>query len=346
MSLKNNVRHMQRHLDTAKDGAVLVVQNAVGKTGDVHGVDFFEEINLRPGFVMLIADYAQSGPSKTDFEIDRAPVSFSYNLSQRVRCIMTSSSGGKRRMERSPKDSVLAYLPHTKGTHNMAPDKWVAGVSFHFSVPCFRELFKDVPECLSFLDSPFSSPSGEQCFCHQARFTSEVFFIIHQILRCPYGGDVRKLFLEAKALELVALKLAEMGQDNHRDPSALSRRDSERVREAYHILLDKIERPPGLNDLSLRVGINRNKLNLGFKQLYGDTVFNVLRRIRLRRSWFLLQYTDLSLTEIAFTVGYNNHANFSTAFRRQFGTPPKTVRQCKNRYPFDQASDFAGPCDA
>jgi AraC family transcriptional regulator, transcriptional activator of the genes for pyochelin and ferripyochelin receptors len=346
MSPKNNVRHMQRQLDTAKDGSVSVVQNAVEKTGSVHRVAFFEEINLRPGLVMLIADYTPPGPSKIDFEIDRAPVSFSYNLNQRVRCTMTSGSGGKRVMERSPKDSVLAYLPHTKGTHDMAPDKWVAGVSFHFSVPCFRELFKDVPECLNFLDSPFSNRSGEQCFCHQARFTSEVFLIIHQILRCPYGGGVRRLFLEAKTLELVALKLAEMGQGNHRDASALSRRDSERVREAYHILVDKIERPPGLNDLSLRVGINRNKLNQGFKQLYGDTVFNVLRGIRLHKSWFLLQYTDLSLTEIAFTVGYNNHANFTTAFRRQFGITPKTVRQCKNRYPFDQPPDFVRPCDA
>lgn len=157
---------------------------------------------------------------------------------------------------------------------------------------------------------------------------SESAFIIRQILDCPYKGDIRRLFLEAKSIELVALKLAEMERDNDLvRQTDLSRREMECVREAYQILIDRVDTPFRLDQLSRKVGVNRNKLNHGFKQLYGDTVFNVLRSIRLNQAYMLLLDTELSLSEIALCVGYNNQASFTTAFNRQFGKSPKTVRQ-------------------
>ena len=103
--------------------------------------------------------------------------------------------------------------------------------------------------------------------------------------------------------------------------------DVDRIKEAYHILLTRLENPPSLVDLSLTVGLNRNKLNRGFKVLYGGTAFTLLRQARLSKARLLLGNSDLSLSEIAFTVGYNSQANFTTAFRRFFGTPPNTFRR-------------------
>ena len=50
-------------------------------------------------------------------------------------------------------------------------------------------------------------------FSHPSKLmTPEMHQVIHQILSCPYGGRVRRTYLEHKALKLVALKLDALAQ--------------------------------------------------------------------------------------------------------------------------------------
>ncbi len=81
----------------------------------------------------------------------------------------------------------------------------------------------------------------------------------------------------------------------------MNHRELDRIREVHHTLLARLDDPPSLTDLSRLAGINRNKLNRGFKQLYGNTAFNVLRDARLSKARVLLQETDLNLSEVAFS---------------------------------------------
>ncbi len=314
--------------DSIPSGEVEITHN------DYRGDSHFENISIRPGIRMIVASHGMLQGFQMDYEIDEAPVSFCYTLSQRVRCTMESDGIGKRTVERSAGDGVLAYLPKTRGKVHISPSERVVGVSLHFCVHTFNELFNERPQCIKKCGSRFGAPMG-QAFYQQSRFNGETCFVLKQIIECPYDGKIRRLFFEAKSLELVTLKLAELEQNYRRDVSEdMNRKDLDRAREAYHVLLSNLDNPPSLVDLSRTVGTNRNKLNQGFKQLYGNTVFNVLRNARLFKSWSLLKQTDLSLSEIARSVGYNNQANFSTAFRKQFGKTPKTVRREDASDPF------------
>lgn len=291
-----------------------------------HGEPLLENISIRPGIKMIIANHECHQNLKMDYDIDRAPVSFCYSLSQRVHCTIISGSGGKKEVKRLPGNGVLAYLPQTRGTTHILPEKRIEGVSIHFNLHTFNKLFNESPQCLKKLSSVFSDPVSKR-FYHQSQFSWETFFVLKQILECPYKGETRRLFYEAKSLELVALKLAELGQNDSMDSSVLSRRELDQIREAYHILLTNLDHPPSLVDLSRLVGTNRNRLNRGFKKIYGNTAFNILRYARLSKAWSLLKQTDLSISEIALSVGYNNQANFTAAFRKQFEKTPKTVRR-------------------
>jgi AraC family transcriptional regulator, transcriptional activator of the genes for pyochelin and ferripyochelin receptors len=303
------------------------------------GKSIFEEISIWPGIKMIIADRECRLKMHVDFEIRNAPISFCYSLSQRVLCTINNFQGKKKVTERLPGESVFAYLPNTRGTTQIIPNNRIEGVSIHFDVHAFYELFSETPQCLKDLYSAYNDSTGK-CFYHQSRINGEILFILKQILRCPYAGEIRRLYLETKSLELVALKLAELGQNGNASIPVLTRKDLERTKEAYHILIADLDRPPSLCSLSRRVGINRNKLNRGFREIYGDTVFNVLRNVRLSKAWSLLNQTDLSLSEIALSVGYNNQANFTTAFRKQFGKTPKTVRKDSFRCFLSQCNEL------
>lgn len=303
---------------------------------DARGYARFQVMDITPGLKMIITNHELHSSFKMTYEIEEAPIGFSYALSQRIRCTMIDGTRARKVTERSSGEGVLAYLPRTRATVEVFPNNRVSGISLHFSVNTFYDLFKQVPQCLGNLGSGFGQKSMARRFYQQSRFDSKTLFVLRQILDCPYKGEIRRLFFESKALELVALKLAEFGSDTLMEASDLNRTDVDRVREAYHILLAALETPPSLVDLSRLVGINRNKLNKGFKGLYGDTAFNVLRDARLSKAKSMLKSTDMSLSEIALAVGYNSQANFTTAFRKHYGKTPRIVRR-------EEQNDSADP---
>jgi len=88
-----------------------------------------------------------------------------------------------------------------------------------------------------------------------------------------------------------------------------------------------------LDALCRRLGTNRNTLSRRFKLRYGQGVYAWLRAKRMSVAKHLLTNTDWTVQQISQEVGYGNAANFSTAFRAQFGISPsqmrKTVTQSK-----------------
>jgi len=94
------------------------------------------------------------------------------------------------------------------------------------------------------------------------------------------------------------------------------------VHAAKKVLLQNMAHPPTAQELALQFGSSERKLNEAFRAQYGLTVFGWLRDERLRTARELLVGTDLSIVEIAETLGYSTAQNFSTAFREHFhGTP-------------------------
>lgn len=84
--------------------------------------------------------------------------------------------------------------------------------------------------------------------------------------------------------------------------------------------------PPTIHQLARQFGINRNKLCTGFHLLYGTTVYDFCRELRLQKAQQLLADPRLSLTDIAFSAGFGSASAFSTAFARHFGAPPSQFR--------------------
>jgi len=309
---------------TSSPGSLRACGPVAGETRDKR---FREEVRFEAGYVMVVERHTRDRDMRLPFDQDQAPVSFCYNLSQRARCTVLNNGKSQKTFERKAGDGVLAYLPQIRGLLEAPQGENVLGISLYFPLEVFRELFGISGRRLAPLQAKPGGGPKEKGFYHQAEFEPDTRLVLWQILQCPYGGRVRRLFLEAKSLELVALKLAELEPTSRDQAMGLNKRAMDQVREAHQILVERMADPPSLTQLGLMVGLNRNKLNRGFKKLYGDTVFNVLRMARLAKASSLLQNTDLSLAEIAFAIGYNSQANFTTAFRQHFGQPPKKVRQ-------------------
>ncbi|MDE0284944.1 MAG: helix-turn-helix transcriptional regulator, partial [Gammaproteobacteria bacterium] len=56
------------------------------------------------------------------------------------------------------------------------------------------------------------------------------------------------------------------------------------------------------------------------------TVHNYLHRARMEKACDLLANSELTITQIAMSLGYEYSSNFTTAFRKHFGVTPRQVR--------------------
>jgi AraC-like DNA-binding protein len=85
-------------------------------------------------------------------------------------------------------------------------------------------------------------------------------------------------------------------------------------------------------DLSLEtamasLSINRNKINDFLKEELGLTFTTYLNKLRLTEAARLLsENADVNVSEIAYSVGYNNVSYFNKLFKQEYGCAPKTFK--------------------
>jgi AraC-like DNA-binding protein len=140
------------------------------------------------------------------------------------------------------------------------------------------------------------------------------------------NGALRRLTMEGAVLQLLAAQTKAMGEQSmpsrHRR-RRLSGREQAALREARERLLSDMRYPPSLAELADAVGLTERRLNAGFRQLYGATVFEVLRDQRLDHARQALEGDVVSLKEVSFRVGYSHVSSFVNAFRARYGAPPR-----------------------
>ncbi|MFQ4146034.1 AraC family transcriptional regulator [Chlorogloeopsis sp. ULAP02] len=155
--------------------------------------------------------------------------------------------------------------------------------------------------------------------------TTAIQSVVQQIVNCPYQGTTKRIYLQAKVVELMALQLAPiLAEQRKTQPSPHLR--IETINSIYHakeILLSSLENPPSLWDLAQTVGVSERTLRRGFQELFNTTVFGYLTSQRMEKAKNLLCSGKVTVAEVAMMVGYSNCSHFAAAFKRQFGITPR-----------------------
>jgi two-component system, sensor histidine kinase ChiS len=69
-----------------------------------------------------------------------------------------------------------------------------------------------------------------------------------------------------------------------------------------------------------------SQLNRKLNALIGQPAGQLMRSLRLQRAADLLKQNAGSVSEICFNLGFNDHAYFSRAFKKQFGCSPSEYK--------------------
>lgn len=87
-----------------------------------------------------------------------------------------------------------------------------------------------------------------------------------------------------------------------------------------------------LRDISDHVHLSQNYLCNMFKAECGETIMNMLTRIRLAAACELLSDEKLLIKEVASKVGYNNVQSFIRFFKKAYGMTPDKYRSSLHKY--------------
>ncbi|AFY44797.1 helix-turn-helix transcriptional regulator [Nostoc sp. PCC 7107] len=166
------------------------------------------------------------------------------------------------------------------------------------------------------------------------KVTEKVRSLAQELWHPPYRGAAKRLYLQAKVFELLALYL-DLIADNQEPVRNLPRFKPDTIDRIYHakeILTTQIDHPPSLSALAQLVGVSDRTLQRGFQTLFQTTVVGYLTQLRLDKAENLLRQGDVcngqrqpTVAEVANLVGYGHLGHFSAAFKRRFGITP---RQC------------------
>ncbi len=149
------------------------------------------------------------------------------------------------------------------------------------------------------------------------------------IINCRRTGPLRRIFAEAKAMELFCLILDRFQNETPQTEFRLrvTERDRRQLAAVRDLLRERFTDPPTIHAIARQSGLNRNKLCAGFQYLYGASIYDFCRNLRLEKARQLLHSSDLSIAQIAHSAGFASASAFSASFARQFGRAPSRSRR-------------------
>jgi len=177
-----------------------------------------------------------------------------------------------------------------------------------------------------------SEKSGKNLSNKKTNFKTQT--LTQEIFNSPYDSALDKLFMEAKALELIHMELNGLFFEKQKSPSIIkfSNQDKEAIYHAKEILRKNLSNIPSIKELARMVAINELKLKVGFRTFFNQTPYNVSLEYRLQESKKLLQTSEMSMGEIAEYIGYKYTTSFTKAFIKRFGISPKELIKTRKYY--------------
>ena len=159
--------------------------------------------------------------------------------------------------------------------------------------------------------------------------TRQELEIASAVIQCRRTGPLRRMYIEAKVVELFCLILDRLraetdGPDQKTRVTERDRRQLSRLRE---FLSSSFTHPPTIHQLARQFGLNRNKLCSGFLVLYGMTIYDFCDSLRMEKARRMLLESQDMISEIALSTGYGSTSAFSAAFHRRFGYAPSQGRR-------------------
>lgn len=259
----------------------------------------------------------EDSPLAIQGELDPRLIQFYFCMDGQVDFVF---HGGRYQKELVANNSFMLYNPESSVAHQVILHPKSRVLALFVSVQQLHEWFVRDSGELAFLDNE----NINQRLYAESPVTSTLAMVIGPLFLIDPPADTQNLFFRGKVMEILSLYFSREEEDSgEKCPFLHDEANVAKIREAKQIILSNIVDPPGLKELAKLVGLNEYQLKVGFKNIYGTTVYKYLTDYRMDQARRMLDSGSYLVNEAAAEVGYSNPSHFIAAFKKKYGFTPK-----------------------
>ena len=316
----DGVRNFRLTGDRAKDA---VIRN------------LWRERRLHGGLRVSVLDAALSGELSFSYSKDNPFIEFGFFLEGGVINEMRETPIGSATLENRAGERGVGFLRRMSGAVTIPGGKRTRLLHLHILPEVLGAMLgQDAAHVPAELKKALQR-NGNADFINRRAMSPNLQAAANALFYGVRDNSGMRLYLEGKTLELLGLSLMEREEDETGAPS-LCPGERDAVRAIRRELEREFASPPTLAELSARRRMAVHKIQAGFREMYGTSVFGFVREHRLQTARLLFEEGDKNVSEAAWAVGYVNLSHFSEAYKKRFGVLPrdylKSVR-AKSRRP-------------
>ena len=276
-----------------------------------------EEIKIEQDFTLIRFQNDSDEMQRFEKQVKTGLIQFHFNVKGKGKFIFNN---GNYALDLNEEKSLLLYNPQKELPLHLevAPKSWI--ISVLISIKKFHALFSSDAENIPFL----SADNLELKYYGEEDISPSMAIVLNQIFHYNQNSSIKNLYLKGKGYELLSLYF-----NRNEDPNAehcpflIDEENVSKIKRAKEIVIARMAEPPGLQELADEVGLNLKKLKVGFKQIYGDSVFSYLFDYKMEYARRLLDSGSHNVNEVGLKIGYSTASHFIAAFKKKYGTTPK-----------------------
>lgn len=276
-----------------------------------------EEIKIEDDFIVLRFQNDSDETSHFEREVDVDLIQFHFGIKGRAKFIFNQ---GRYALDLREEVSLFLYNPQKElPVHlEIAPHSWI--ISVLISIKRFHGFFSEQADHIPFL----SETNIDKKYYKDEKINPSMAVVLSQLFHFNLHQSIKNLYFKGKIYELLSLYFNRAEDTNTEScPFLVDEENVIKIRKAKDIVIANMAEPPGLQELADQVGINLKKLKMGFRQIYGDSVYSFLFDYKMDYARKLLDSGSYNVNEVGLKIGYSTASHFIAAFKKKFGTTPK-----------------------
>jgi AraC-like DNA-binding protein len=278
-----------------------------------------EEIKIEQDFTLIRFQNDSNETQRFEKQVKTGLIQFHFNVKGKGKFIFNN---GNYALDLNEEKSLLLYNPQKELPLHLevAPKSWI--ISVLISIKKFHALFSSDAETIPFL----SADNLERKYYGEEDISPSMAIVLNQIFHYNQNSSIKNLYLKGKGYELLSLYF-----NRNEDPNAehcpflIDEENVSKIKRAKEIIISRMAEPPGLQELADEVGLNLKKLKVGFKQIYGDSVYSYLFDYKMEYARRLLDSGSHNVNEVGLKIGYSTASHFIAAFKKEIRNYTKKV---------------------
>lgn len=279
--------------------------------------------NLEEGLALLSFTNLSAESTTLSFETELPMMYFFFTLNGKV--VLGESVNNTSKAIDTSAFRFFAY-PRAKATLQLYLEPGAKALLQLISLKKLHEFFMPGPNMAdrtSFETLSRSMRGGDPAI--QGVLSPSMSVVVTQLLASQINPAFRQLYRKGKVLEFFSLYLDQSKRSAvtaAECPYVANDMDIDRIHNVRELLEKDMANPPSLVEIAKITGLNEFKLKVGFKQVYGNTVYGYLNDLRMETARKMLEERKHQVKEVGFSIGYNNASHFISAFKKKFGVTP------------------------